>query len=130
MTTLRFPIPRLKALAPLLLLASGMVAAKAAPAANHFDGSWSVEATGSEGACPGPYHYPIVIRNGRVDDAGGNDVDASGRAEADGDITGTIRQGLAVISVSGRLAGSAGSGQWTLSGLGSCTGRWTARRVG
>lgn len=125
MTTLR-----LTALVPLLLVACGGVPADAASTANHFDGSWTVEATGSEGSCPGPYHYPIVIRNGQVDDAGGNDVDASGRAEADGDISGTIRRGLAVVSVSGRLTGSAGSGQWSLSGLGSCTGHWTARRVG
>lgn len=85
---------------------------------------------GQRGRLPGAVRYPIVIRDGQVDDAGGNNVDASGRAEADGDINGTIRQGLAVVSVSGRLAGSAGSGQWTLSGLGSCTGKWTARRVG
>lgn len=125
MTTLQ-----LTALAPLVFIVSSALPAEAAQAENRFDGSWSVEATGSEGACPGPYRYPIVIRNGQVDDAGGNNVDASGRAEADGDINGTIRQGLAVVSVSGRLAGSAGSGQWTLSGLGSCTGKWTARRVG
>lgn len=121
---------RLTALAPLLFILSGTAIAEAAQGSNHFDGSWTVEATGSEGNCAGPYHYPIVIRNGQVDDAGGHDVDASGHAEADGDITGTIRSGLAVVLVSGRLQGSAGSGRWTLSGLGSCTGKWTARRVG
>lgn len=118
---------RLAAIAPLMLIA---LATGSAEAAGRFDGSWSVVATGDESSCPGPYNYPIVIRDGQVDDAGGNDVDASGRAGADGGITGTIRRGLAVVTVSGRLKGKAGSGRWTLSGLGSCSGRWTARRTG
>lgn len=117
------------ALAPALFLALVGVTGEA-NAAGHFDGSWSVEATGSEGSCTGPYRYPIVIRDGKVDDAGSNDVDASGRAQPDGDISGTIRRGLAVVAVSGRLEGSSGSGQWTLTGLGSCSGRWTAHKTG
>jgi hypothetical protein len=112
-------------------LSLGLAAAPAsAHAANRFDGAWSVIATAESGSCTGPYRYPIVIRDGTVDDAGGHGVDASGRAGADGRITGTIRQGLASVSVSGRLRGADGSGRWTLSGLASCSGRWTARRSG
>lgn len=114
-------------LAPALIVA--VCTATGAAAANQFDGSWSVIATAESGSCTGPYSYPIVIRDGAVDDAGGNGVDASGRAGADGRITGTIRKGLASVSVSGRLRGSAGTGRWTLSGLGACAGRWTARRT-
>ncbi|WP_245239642.1 hypothetical protein [Methylobacterium variabile] len=73
---------------------------------------------------------PIVIRGGTVDDAGGNGVDASGRAAADGRITGTIRSGLASVDVTGRLRGASGSGRWSLAGLSPCSGRWTARRTG
>ncbi|GJD36019.1 hypothetical protein [Methylobacterium aerolatum] len=121
------PFPTAPALASLALL--GLAApAGAAPAANRFDGGWSVTATGETGDCAGPYRYAIVIRDGIVDDAGGSDVDASGRTASDGRITGTIRKGLANVAVSGRLRGSAGTGRWTLTGLGSCSGRWTARR--
>ncbi|AWN45170.1 hypothetical protein DK419_01530 [Methylobacterium terrae] len=129
MTQPRRPVP-----APALFLAlagSILVApASAAPAANRFDGAWSVVATAETGNCTGPYRYPIVIRDGIVDEAGGSGVDASGRAAADGRISGTIRSGLASVAVTGRLRGAAGSGRWTLSGLSPCTGRWTARRSG
>ncbi|MET7247960.1 hypothetical protein ABZT49_31870 [Methylobacterium sp. EM32] len=116
---------------PLLALLLALAApALAAPAANRFDGAWSVVATAETGSCTGPYRYPIVIRDGVVDEAGCNDVDASGRAGADGRITGTIRSGLASVAVTGRLRGSAGSGRWSLAGISPCTGRWTARRTG
>ncbi|MCJ2019431.1 MULTISPECIES: hypothetical protein [unclassified Methylobacterium] len=111
-----------------LLLALGG-ASTSALAAGRFDGAWSVVATTDTGACTGPYQYPIVIRDGTVDDAGGNGVDASGRTTADGRISGTIRKGLASVLVSGRLRGSGGTGRWSLAGLGSCSGRWTARRT-
>ncbi|SFV12444.1 hypothetical protein SAMN02799631_05473 [Methylobacterium sp. 174MFSha1.1] len=128
MSAFRHPV---LARASLLALLLGPAApALAAPAANRFDGAWSVVATAETGSCTGPYRYPIVIRDGVVDDAGGNDVDASGRAGADGRITGTIRSGLASVAVSGRLRGSAGSGRWSLAGISPCTGRWTARRTG
>lgn len=122
------------ALAPLCLaLASlpGLAAgpARAAPAAHPFDGAWSVVATAETGTCTGPYRYPIVIRAGIVDDAGGSGVDASGRADAAGRISGTIRSGLASVAVTGRLRGAAGSGRWSLAGISPCTGRWTARRT-
>jgi hypothetical protein len=102
--------------------------AEAAPQVSRFNGNWSVTATGESGDCVGPYQYAIVIRDGVVDDAGNNGVDASGQTTADGTITGTIRKGLASVAVSGRLRGSGGGGRWMLTGLGSCTGRWTARR--
>ena len=111
-----------------LLLALGG-ASTASLAAGRFDGAWSVVATTDNGTCTGPYRYPIVIRDGAVDDAGGNGVDASGRATSDGRISGTIRKGLASVTVSGRLRGSRGSGRWSLSGLGACSGPWTARRT-
>lgn len=113
-----------------LAVAASVLAAPATAAPNRFDGAWSVVATAETGNCTGPYRYPIVIRGGIVDDAGGHGVDASGRATADGRITGTIRSGLASVAVTGTLRGSAGSGRWTLAGISPCTGRWTARRTG
>lgn len=116
-------------LAPALIL--GLASASgAAHASNRFDGAWSVVAMPESGTCTGPYRYPIVIRDGQVDDAGGNGVDASGHAGEDGRIVGTIRRGLADVAVSGRLRGDVGRGRWALTGLGSCSGRWTARRTG
>ncbi|MGY2047809.1 hypothetical protein [Methylobacterium sp. JK268] len=115
---------------PLLVLT--LAAASAAPAATGraFDGTWAVVATTESGTCAGPYRYPIVIRDGIVDDAGGTGVDASGRAGADGRITGAIRQGLASITVTGRLRAAAGTGRWSLAGPVPCAGRWRARRTG
>jgi len=124
------PIRRLAAilgLAPVVGVVLAVPAA-AAPAANRFDGAWSVVATAETGSCTGPYRYPIVIRDGVVDEAGGSGVDASGRAGRDGRIAGTIRNGLASVAVTGRLRGAAGSGRWSLSGISPCAGRWTARR--
>ena len=113
----------------LSLVAPALVgSASAAPTVKRFNGNWSVTATGETGDCTGPYQYAIAIRDGVVDDAGNTGVDASGQAQADGTITGTIRKGLASVAVSGRLRGSGGGGRWTLTGLGSCGGRWTARR--
>ena len=110
------------ALVPAVLI--GLAAAPGrADAASRFDGAWSVVATADSGTYTGPYRYPIVIRDGTVDDAGGQGIDASGRAAPDGRISGTIRQGLANVAVSGRLRGTAGSGRWTLSGLTACSGR-------
>ncbi|TNC09888.1 hypothetical protein FF100_25185 [Methylobacterium terricola] len=120
---------RRQALAPILCLVLGGPAA-AAPAANRFDGAWSVVAIAETGGCTGPYRYPIVIRDGVVDDAGDGGIDASGRAAPDGRIAGTIRSGLASVAVTGRLRGAAGSGRWSLSGISPCAGRWTARRRG
>jgi hypothetical protein len=129
MTQSRHPVS-----APILslALAGGMLAgpALAAPAGTRYDGAWSVVATAETGSCTGPYRYPIVIRDGIVDDAGNSGVDASGRAAADGRISGTIRSGLVSVAVDGRLRGASGSGRWSLSGLSPCTGRWTARRTG
>ena len=72
----------------------------------------------------------VVLRDGVVAAAGGTGVAASGRAGADGRSTGTLRSGLASVSVSGRLRGTAGSGRWSLAGISPCSGRWTARRTG
>lgn len=102
----------------------------AAEAATRFDGHWSVTATVDDGGRPGPYRYPIVIRHGVVDEAGGSAVDASGRAGADGRIVGIIRRGLASVAVRGRLRAAEGRGDRTLSGSLRGSGRWTSRRSG
>lgn len=106
-----------------------VVGVSAAQAATRFDGNWSVTATVDDGSCTGPYRYPIVIRDGVVDDAGGSGVDVSGRAGSDGRIVGTIRSGLANVAVEGLLRALDGSGLWTLTGPVSCSGRWTSRRT-
>jgi hypothetical protein len=124
---------RTAVIAPTLATALTLALAGTAGAqttANRFDGAWSVVAKTENGSCTGPYRYPIVIQDGIVDDAGDNGVDASGRAGPDGRIVGTIRKGLGSVAVSGRLRGSTGAGRWTLAGLGSCSGSWTARRTG
>ena len=119
------PISKITALLIALTCGSSLPALARAK----FDGQWSVAATVDDGGCTGPYRYPIVIRDGIVDDAGDNGVDASGRAGADGRIVGTIRNGLANIVVEGRLRNATGSGRWNLTGPLPCTGRWTAKKT-
>jgi hypothetical protein len=123
-------MPRLRFTLLTTLVLGGPAAPASAADTGRFDGAWSVVATTSTGTCEGPYRYPIVIRDGVIDDAAGNGIDASGRAAADGRVSGTIRQGLASVAVEGRLRGSSGAGRWSLSGVAACTGRWTARRSG
>ncbi|GJD75977.1 hypothetical protein [Methylobacterium goesingense] len=101
-----------------------------AHAGTAFDGDWSVAATVDNGSCTGPYRYPIVIRDGAVDEASGSAADASGRVAKNGRIVGSIRRGLANIAVEGRLRTSAGTGRWTQTGPIACAGRWTAKRSG
>ena len=95
-----------------------------------FDGQWSVTATVEDGGCTGPYRYPIVIRDGVVDDASGSGADASGRVRKDGRLIGSIKSGLADIAVEGRLRSAPGAGRWNLSGPIPCRGRWTASKAG
>ncbi len=113
MTPSRRPVGA-PALVPAFTASVPALPAPAAPTANRFDGAWSVVATAETGSCTGPYRYPIVIRNGIVDEAGNHGVDASGQAMADGRITGTIRSGLASVALTGTLRGCAGS--WAVRG--------------
>ena len=118
--------------AKLAALALTVACASTAPAAAEpgFDGHWSFAATVEDGGCTGPYRYPIVIRAGIVDDAGGSGADALGRVGEDGRIVGSIKSGLASIAVEGQLRASAGSGRWMLAGPIACSGRWTASKAG
>lgn len=118
--------PHWKVLAMALAIASATPVPVVAQA--RFDGRWTVSATVDDGGCTGPYRYPIVVRDGVVDDASGSAADASGRVADDGRIVGSIRSGLASIAVEGRLQASTGSGRWTLTGPISCSGRWTSSK--
>ncbi|TXN81119.1 hypothetical protein [Methylobacterium sp. WL8] len=113
-----------------LLLSIACAAPVPVEARTGFDGRWSVSATVDDGGCTGPYRYPIVVRDGIVDDASGSGADASGRVGKGGRLVGSIRSGLASIAVEGRLRTSAGSGRWNMAGPISCSGRWTASRSG
>ncbi|WP_419828878.1 hypothetical protein [Methylobacterium sp.] len=113
-----------------LALTIACVAPAPVAAQTKFDGRWSVSATVDGGSCTGPYRYPIVVRDGAVDDPGGSMTNASGRVADDGRIVGSIKSGLASIAVKGRLRAPAGSGRWNLAGPVSCSGRWTASKFG
>ena len=126
------PVVTAKRAALALTVAWTVACSASAPAAAEpgFDGHWSVAATVEDGGCTGPYRYPIVIRAGIVDDAGGSGADALGRVGEDGRIVGSIKSGLASIAVEGQLRASAGSGRWMLAGPIACSGRWTASKAG
>jgi hypothetical protein len=77
--------PHWKVLAMALAIASATPVPVVAQA--RFDGRWTVSATVDDGGCTGPYRYPIVVRDGVVDDASGSAADGSGRWTLTGPIS-------------------------------------------
>jgi hypothetical protein len=101
------------------------VAAKSA-----FDGSWTVTARTTQGACDRLVHYRIVIIDGRV--MSGDIRGVSGQVGASGSVTVRVQRDEGTAQGSGRLGPSSGSGRWTVrsSTKGNCAGEWSAERAG
>ena len=105
---------------------SGAALAQKAP--NKFDGSWSVEVITQKGECDKAYRYPIIVQNGAIRYGGSEAFNASGGVSQNGAVKGTISRGEQRAQVTGRIAGTAGSGTWQTSG--GCSGVWNADKRG
>jgi hypothetical protein len=97
-------------------------------AQQQFDGRWSVLVVTERGECDKAYRYPVAIDNGRVSYAGEASFNITGQVSRNGAIQGNIAQGQTKADVRGKLAGSAGSGTWTITGARNCAGSWSAER--
>ena len=102
----------------------------AAQAQQKCDGRWSVLLETQKGECDRAYRYPIAIENGVVRYAGDAGFNVSGKVAGNGSVQGSVSSGQTRASVSGRLAGTSGSGSWTISGARNCSGNWSAEKRG
>lgn len=94
-----------------------------------FDGSWSVLIVTEAGDCDRAYRYGVRIERGRLFYEGETGIEFSGRVEANGRVTVSVRRGDQGASGSGRLSGNRGTGTWKgRSSTGECSGRWEAER--
>jgi hypothetical protein len=115
------------------MLATGTLTTTA-PAADKFDGAWSVVVITDAGTCDRAYRYGVRIENGKVHYAGGDaggPVQISGTVAANGRVAVSVRSGDRVAKGSGRLTGDSGGGRWSgQSSTDQCSGRWEAERRG
>ena len=98
----------------------------AAPAANRYDGAWSVTIFTQSGNCPSSLRYGVRVVRGRVlgDD---QSYQVNGTVAPNGATRVTVSEQGQSASGTGRLSGNAGAGRWRTS-TGQCSGQWTAER--
>ena len=101
-----------------------------AQAQQQFNGRWSVEVVTEQGACDRAYRYPVAIENGRIRYAGTEGFNVVGTVNARGVVRTSIASSQLRADVTGRLAGSTGTGTWTIAGGRNCSGYWRAERQG
>ena len=112
-----------------LSLVAAVALASAAKAGASFDGAWRVTIVTQSGNCDPAYSYPVKVEGGRVVYNGDNNFEVSGSVGESGAVNVTIGRGDQQANGTGKLAGNAGSGQWTgKSSSTSCSGRWEATR--
>jgi hypothetical protein len=112
--------------ASVLALVVAAISANVATAGSAFDGAWSVTAVTRQGGCDPTYDFSIQIAAGVItlpEFAG-----FSGHVADGGAVHASVSTSGTHVTASGKLAGSAGSGQWnSRSKDGTCGGSWTAR---
>ena len=134
-TTTAFPVSSsVKILFAATLAALSLVAAvalaSAAKANASFDGTWRVTIVTQSGNCDPAYSYPVKVEGGRVSYSGDGSFEISGQVGDAGAVNVSIARGDQHANGSGKLAGNAGSGQWTgKSSSTVCSGRWEASRL-
>ena len=101
-----------------------------AEAQQQFNGRWSVLVVTERGECDKAYRYPVAIESGQVRYAGEAAFTITGEVARSGAVQGSIAQGQTRANVRGKLAGSAGSGTWTVAGARDCSGSWSAEKRG
>jgi hypothetical protein len=113
-----------------VFLATPLSAKTAAPAHTPYDGLWSVAIITDSGTCDRGYRYALRINDGIVsyDDPSFN---VTGRVNARGQVSVSLRYGDDVASGTGRLSRDYGQGVWSgHSATSMCSGHWEAERRG
>ncbi|WP_442754860.1 hypothetical protein ACNHKD_18005 [Methylocystis sp. JAN1] len=105
------------------------VVESAAPAhVSDPDGSWSVEATTSVGACPSLIPSKLDVAGGKIASAEGAPVTSWGYVDETGNIVARFTgEGEHVARFHGVLKGGKGAGAWS-SSTDMCGGTWKAAR--
>ena len=96
-----------------LSLVVAVALASAAKANASFDGAWRVTIVTQSGNCDPAYSYPVKVEGGRVSYSGDGSFEISGNVADAGTVSVSIARGDQKASANGKLAGNAGSGQWT-----------------
>jgi hypothetical protein len=120
-TNYRYPVSALLALA-------AAFAATPSLAMTAFDGLWSVNIASKTSACDVAYVVPIQVEDGNISYSGPFEATADGKVGRDGRLSVRLARDGDVVSATGSLTDSAGSGQWSGPGA-ECAGTWRARRV-
>jgi hypothetical protein len=112
-----------------LALVAAASSANAAVAGSAFDGTWSVIAVTQQGGCDPTYNFSIQIAAGLITIPQFSGL--SGRVADTGAVQVSISNSGTQVTASGKLAVSAGRGQWnSRSNDGTCAGAWSARATG
>ena len=93
-----------------------------------FDGRWSVNIASKTNACDVTYVVPIQVEDGHISYSGPFDATADGKVGRDGRLSVRLARNGDVVSATGSLTDSSGSGQWSGPGA-DCAGTWRARKV-
>ena len=96
------------------------------------DGSWAIEIVTEHGDCDRHYRYYVVVDGPavRLRSMMGETSPASmGLVRPDGRVNATLGEAADPVNVTGRLAGTSGTGVWSAPAR-QCKGRWRAERRG
>ncbi len=109
-----------------LALVAAASCTNAAAAGSPFDGAWSVTAVTQQGGCDPTYNFSVRIAGGLITLPGF--AGFSGHVAEGGAVAASVSTSGTQVTASGKLARSAGGGQWnSRSKDGTCGGYWTAR---
>jgi hypothetical protein len=112
--------------ASVLAVLAAATSATAAAAGSAFDGTWSVIAVTQQGGCDPTYNFSVQIAAGSITLPQFSGL--SGRVADDGNVAVSISNSGTEVRASGKMASSAGRGQWnSRSNDGTCAGYWNAR---
>jgi hypothetical protein len=97
-----------------------------APAANPYDGVWTVSLVTAKGDCPATEMLLVAVRNGAVEDLGV--IQTTGLISDHGAMNIRLKNGTNLLMrAQGFIKGSSGAGTWEAPPQ-RCFGRWTASR--
>lgn len=111
------------ALLSLFIIATGMEAS----AAQRFDGEWAIYIFGAPGKCAFGYRLPIRITGQTVLYKGRAVSKAAVGITSGGTVAIRIGAGRSLVTGTGALNSSRGSGKWVAPSF-RCTGSWRAER--
>ncbi len=96
---------------------------------SHYDGTYSIKITTSEGPCEKSYRGSVTITDGQVSASSEPGASVSGLIEEDGTVSLSFRENGQIANVGGKMWARQGRGPWS-SPTAECGGWWYAERQG